>query len=310
MIDVGTDLLRAFVAVAESLNFTRASEMLHKTQSAVSQQIKRLESELGVPLFDRAGRSVRLTTQGESFLPYARRVLKAHDEAIATITDPDMTGLVRVGISDELSMCYFPEVLKRFAQYHPCVQVEVHCGFGAMLAKKLAMGELDLFINTSARIIPGGEIFAYTPLLWVGSCGHFAHKDNPLPLAMFLPGCSYLAYASEALHQAGRSFRVAYSSPSLAGIHAALASGMAISALITPSIPRGVVVLGSEDGLPPLPLVNVHMVRGRSVTRPADCFANIVRNVIQNGEAMRPAEPGEPSLMPWKEYLDGIGASA
>lgn len=289
MMNFGTDSLRSFVAVAEMLNFTRAAESAHKTQSAVSQQIRKLEEDLGVSLFERKGRGVQLTLAGETFLPHARRVLTVCDEAVSSVAAPELTGLVRVGLSDALAMTFFPEILKRFAGHSPGMRVETHCGDGDELQAKLAGGELDLFMTTSIRAIPSWEVIARTPLLWVGSNRHFAYKEDPLPLAMYLPGCSYREHAVEALHKAGRAYRLAYSSPSLAGIHVAIASGMAVSALITSSLPPNARLLGVEEGFPPLPLVNVYLVRAVAKGRGVECFCSLATEVVRQGEGMLPS---------------------
>lgn len=296
--DIGTDLLRSFVAVAETRNFTRASEAVHRTQSAVSQQIKRLETELGVQLFDRTGRTVTLTSVGESFLPNARRVLKAHDEAIATITTPDMTGLVRVGTTDELAMCYLPDILKHFAVHYPAMQVEVWTESGPNLMSKLAKGELDFYLNTSTMVHPGTEVVAYTPLLWVSSALHCAHEEAVVPLAVYSQSCSYRHHATEALSRAGRSYRIAYSSPALSGLHAALAAGTAVSILVAASLPPNPLILGPEDGFPPLPMANVYIAKAETLSRGAECFIRILREAIRQDDTMLPAPPEPPAPQP------------
>lgn len=294
MMDLGIELLRTFVAVAEGLHFTRAGERLHMTQSAVSQQIKRLERDLGVALFERKGPNVLLAPAGESFLPHARRVLQAHDEAVSALTAPEMIGLVKMGFSDELAMCYHPTALKRFAEHYPRIQIETHCDTDEMLEEKLALGDLDFYVNATVQPIPGAEILARTPLLWVASGCHFAQKEDPLPLAVFPKGSSYRDHAIRALEKARRDFRIAYSSPSLAGIHGAILSGLAVSMLIEPSIPPGAIVLGPEEHLPALPMVNIHLVRRADIPAVSTSLADIVGEVVrQVGGRPEPLAPRE-----------------
>ncbi|UZP67165.1 LysR family transcriptional regulator [Desulfovibrio mangrovi] len=284
--DIGTDLLRAFVAVAETLNFTRAAEAVHKTQSAVSQQIKKLESDLGVQLFDRSGRAVRLTSTGDTFLPHARRILKAHDEALAAVRTPELTGLVRVGTSDELSMRFFPTILKRFAEFYPAMQVEVRTDNSAELKRLLDANELDFFINTSTYLFAGTEIIAHTPLIWVSSAGYLVHKETPVPLAVYSQGCSYRQHAIEALNTAGLAYRIAYSSPSLAGLHAAIAAGAAVAALTPISLPPNALILGPQEGYPPLPMTNIYLAKGEKMTRGSNCFIKLACEIIRQEEAL------------------------
>jgi DNA-binding transcriptional LysR family regulator len=120
-LNLDTDLLRTFVAIADSGSFTRAGELVHRTQSAVSMQVKRLEEALGKPVFQRQGRTVALTAEGEALLGYARRILKLHEEAVATLTRPDLVGTVRIGIPDDYVMRFLPGILTRFAQAYPRV---------------------------------------------------------------------------------------------------------------------------------------------------------------------------------------------
>lgn len=289
MVDLGTDLLRTFVAVAETLNFTKASHLVHRTQSAVSQQIKRLESDLGKRLFAREGKGVSLSAEGEAFLPHARRILKVHDEALSQLNQPEMAGVIRVGVSDELATCFFPEILVRFAGWHPCLRVEVHCEFRDALTAKLARGELDLHLNTSLSHLPGARVLARTPLLWASAQGHLIHLEDTLPLAVFRQGCSYRRQALQALDLAGRPYWVAYSSPSLAGIQAAILSGLAVAPLIRPSLPAGAQVLGPEEKLPLLPMVNLYLARGRGGGPGVDRFCQLVEEVLRQENGLEPA---------------------
>ena len=125
--DLSTDLLRTFVAAADAQNFTTAGSIIGLTQSAVSMQMRRLEDGVGLPLFSRNGRVMALTPEGRSLLGYARRILKLHDEAIAAVTRPEMSGLVRLGAPDDLADKLLPGVLKRFFHTYPHVQVDVSC---------------------------------------------------------------------------------------------------------------------------------------------------------------------------------------
>lgn len=282
--NIGTDVVRAFVAVAEHLNFTRAGEQLHKTQSAVSQQIKKLESDLGVILFERNGPKVSLTQAGESFLPHARRMLKVHDDAMDSITNPDLSGKVRLGLSDELAMSFFPTIFKRFGEKYPRVNVEVLCGSNVLLESTFVKGELDLYVNTSTQVPPGGEIIAQTPLVWAGPKCHLVHTERPLPLAVFPASCAYVAAATNALNKADIDYREAYSSPSLAGLHAAVRSGMAVTVLTPESLPPKSQILGSKDGLPPLPQAFIYMKCKEDPKKTVDYFATLVTEVIREGK--------------------------
>ena len=150
---IDTELLRSFVAIADTGGFTRAAEAVNRTQSAISMQMKRLEDDVVQrALFERDGRQVRLTPEGQVLLGYARRILKLHGEVLNTLREPHMVGAVRIGTPDDYVMRFLPDILSRFAQAYPLVQVEVHCETSGQLLQRQ---DLDLTIVTRE---PGKEI--------------------------------------------------------------------------------------------------------------------------------------------------------
>ncbi len=115
--NIDTELLRSFVAIADHGGFTRAAAAVNRTQSAVSMQMKRLEEDvLQRPLFERNGRQVRFTAEGQILLGYARRILKLHGEVMTTLRQPHMVGAVRIGTPDDYVMRFLPGILSRFAK--------------------------------------------------------------------------------------------------------------------------------------------------------------------------------------------------
>ena len=125
LIDV--DQLRTFIAIVETGSFTKAAEVVHKTQSAVSMQMKRLEERLGKPIFARDGRASKLTEDGERLLDYARRIIKLNVEALAAFDDKELTGRVRLGLPDDYADRYLPEIMARFSRAYPGVELTVLC---------------------------------------------------------------------------------------------------------------------------------------------------------------------------------------
>jgi DNA-binding transcriptional LysR family regulator len=150
---IDSELLRTFVAIADHGGFTRAAEMVNRTQSAVSMQMKRLEEDVVQrPLFIRDGRQFSLTAEGQLLLGYARRILKLHSEVMSSMRAPHMVGTVRIGTPDDYVMRFMPGILSRFAQAYPLVQVELHCEPSFQLLQRQ---DLDLTIVTRE---PGTEI--------------------------------------------------------------------------------------------------------------------------------------------------------
>ncbi|WP_120996087.1 LysR family transcriptional regulator [Stutzerimonas urumqiensis] len=256
---IDTELLRSFVAIADHGGFTRAAEVVNRTQSAVSMQMKRLEEDvLQRPLFDRGGRQVRLTAEGQVLLGYARRILKLHGEVLTTLREPHMVGSVRIGTPDDYVMRFLPGVLARFAQTYPLVQVEVHCEPSYQLLQR---HDLDLTIVTREPGTEIGQLLRQERFVWAEAAGFNVHEQQPMPLAMFNSDCFCRAWACNALDGLDKPFRVAYSSPSLSAILAIVGAGLAVTAQLQSLIPADFRILGPAEGLPELPQSSIVLVR-------------------------------------------------
>ena len=256
---IDTELLRTLVAIADHGGFTRAAEHLNRTQSAVSMQMKRLEDDVVQRrLFEREGRQVRLNTEGQLLLGYARRILNLHGEVLSTLREPHMVGAVRIGTPDDYVMRFLPGILSRFAQSHPLVQVEVHCESSAQLLQRQ---DLDLSIVTR---MPGneiGQLLRQERFVWAEAQGFNPHEQSPMPLAMFNSGCFCRAWACNALDTQQRPYRVAYTSPSLSAIMAVVGAGLAVTAQLRSLITPDLRILGSHEGLPELPNCSIVLLR-------------------------------------------------
>jgi DNA-binding transcriptional LysR family regulator len=207
------------VAIAETGSFTTAASAVFRTPSAVSMQIKRLEELLGRAVFVRDARSVSLTIDGEMLLGYARRMLALNREAVSKFIMPDISGVVRLGSPDDFGERVLPHVLKRFAQSHPSVAVDVVIDQSSNLKRRLADRTLDMAILTcqGSSAPPGGEILLTEPIVWAGAKGGCAHLREPLPVSIWEEGCAWREGALAALGREGRNYRVAYMSAHTAG---------------------------------------------------------------------------------------------
>ena len=255
------DLLRTFIAIAETGSFTAAARRVHRTQSAVSMQIKRLEDLLGRQLLDRQSRASPLTTHGELLLDHARRIIRAHQEALAAFEAMQLQGNVTVGSPDDYASTFLPRILARFAETHPAVHVNVVCEPSMTLLERLQDGSVDLALVTEGSGESGGTVLHREPLVWVTSARHTAHLQDPLPLAVFHAGCCFRRWAIERLAASGRRFRIAYTSLSMAGIYAALEAGLAFSAEVRSNVRPGLRMLGPAEGFPELPEVGITLQR-------------------------------------------------
>src|SRR4249920_1772299 len=146
LIDI--DQLRTFIAIVETGSFTKAAEVVHKTQSAVSMQMKRLEERLSRPIFARDGRASKLTEDGERLLDYARRIVKLNVEALAAFDDAELTGRVKLGVPDDYADRYLPEIMARFSRAYPGVELTVVCEPSTALFERIDANEIDLAIVT------------------------------------------------------------------------------------------------------------------------------------------------------------------
>jgi DNA-binding transcriptional LysR family regulator len=283
--DFPIDLLRTFLAIVDTGSFTTAAQVVLRTQFAVSMQIKRLEETIGRPVFNRTGRSFTLTMEGESLIPYARRMLKLHEETVAALIRPEMVGAVRIGTPDDYAAQILPEILSRFAKSFPRVQVAVRCEPSSQLAPALEKGEIDLALLTGDCYLGKGqvEVVRRDPTLWVTSAHHLAHEEKPLPLAIFQAECVFREWAFQALDGVGIPYRIAYQSPSVAGILAAVSAGLAVTVLSGCIVPENARILTEQEGFPPLPETTIVLKRSPGTqSQVIDCMATYIKEGVRD----------------------------
>jgi DNA-binding transcriptional LysR family regulator len=266
------DLLRSFVLIAEGRSFTAAASLIGRTQSAVSMQVKRLEDLLGQPLLNRGkGGAVELTPHGRYLLEHARQILALNDSVMATFRTPLMSGTVRLGSPDDYALAYLPPILKRFAETHPAVQVDVRCSPSGELQRSLKAGELDLTLLSNGHQPPdwpAAELWR-GPLVWVTSTRFSPHRQDPLPLALASGhGCDWADAAVHALEQSGRRYRIAYTSASQIGTHAPVVAGLAVTVSTLSWLPEGLRPVRPDEGLPKLPEFAILMLKAKLPRQP------------------------------------------
>lgn len=277
------DVLRTFVAIAETGSFTTAANAVFRTPSAVSMQIKKLEDILGRAVFTRDARSVSLTTDGEMLIGYARRMLALNREAVSKFIVPDVSGVVRLGSPDDFGERILPNVLKRFAKSHPAIAVDVVIDQSSNLRRRMAAGELDLtIINcTKPADVPEAEVLLSEPIVWAGAKGGCAYMREPLPVSLWEEGCAWRKGALEALGQAGRSYRVAYMSAHTAGQRAAILSDLAVAPLPRSFIGDDLVELCEKDGMPKMGNYHLAMIVAPDASAPAQAAADHIRATLE-----------------------------
>jgi DNA-binding transcriptional LysR family regulator len=255
------ELLRSFVSVVEAGGFTRAGERVHRTQSTVSQQIKRLEDDIGQPLLYRNGKDVTPTEAGEKLLSYARRLLSLAEEARDVVARPAQEGAVRLGIPEDFAAYRLAKLLATFSREHPKLRLDIRADQSIYLKRDLERGELDLALFKRDAGENGGIAVWPERVHWVTSKSHPRDaREGSVPLIGFPAGCLYRARAIHALESAGRSWHMAYTSSSLAGIQAAVAAGMGLSILSEMSIQADHRVLTAKDGFKPIDKTEVALM--------------------------------------------------
>lgn len=255
------ELLRSFVSVVDSGGFTRAGERVHRTQSTVSQQIKRLEEDVGQPLLNRSGKDVTPTEAGERLLSYARRLLSLAEEARDVLARPGNEGAVRLGVPEDFAAYRLAKLLAGFSRSHPGLRLDVRSDQSTYLKRDLERGELDLALFKRAAGEKGGIAVWPERVHWVTSKSHPRDtRSGSVPLIGFPTGCLYRAGAIHALESAGRAWHMTYTSSSLAGIQAAVAAGMGLSILSEIAIQPDHRVLTAKDGFKPIDRTEMALV--------------------------------------------------
>ncbi|MGK8199661.1 LysR substrate-binding domain-containing protein [Burkholderia cepacia] len=307
--------LRSLVAGVDLGSFAKAADRVARSSSAVSAQIRKLEEQAGTPLFVKSGRGLALTDAGDAMLRYARRMIELNDEAAAAVRGVNLDGWVRVGLQEDFGEAILPDVLGRFARAHPKVRIEARVARNADLLDRLDANQLDLALvwgdPVSAALLSrpgiGSEVIAQVPMQWVGAAGGFgvpggadegaevgaaaAHASTggraageALPLVVFDRPCRFFGAATDALDRAGVPWRVAFTTPSLAGLWAAAAAGLGLTVRSHYGLPASVRVLDAASlGLPALPSLPLILLRRTSSATPTvDRLAWIVTQAVRD----------------------------
>ncbi|WP_414442016.1 LysR substrate-binding domain-containing protein [Burkholderia sp. 22PA0099] len=262
------DVLAMAVAVADAGSFVRGAARVHRSQSALSMQIRALEQSLGKQLFVRGARNVTVTPDGETLIAYARRLLALREEAWAAIVHPEVKGRVTIGVPDDYASSLLPPVLRKFSARYPKVEIQVVGLPSRALAPLLKDNKIDLACVTRMRGLNGAFVRA-EPMVWAGPpSGGAVWDERPLPVALFGAGSVARANAIRSLEAAGIAFRTSYESPSLMGLFSMVEAGLAIAPLARCAVPAHFSQQGPAHGLPALPDLDIVLARSARSNRP------------------------------------------
>src|SRR5258708_4515751 len=296
------ELLRSFVSVVDAGGVTPARERVPRPPSTLRPQIKRLEDEVGPPLFNPRGKDVTPTEAGERLLSYARRLLALAEEARDVMARPGSEGAVKLGIPEDFAAYRLAKLLATFSRSRPGLRLDVRADQSTYLRRDIERGDLDLALLKRGAGEKGGIARWPERRHWVTSNTHpIDTKTGSVPLIGFPAGCLYRARAIHALESAGRSWHMAYTSSGLAGIQAAVAAGLGLSILSDIAIQADHRMLTAKDGFAPIDKTEVALVASpdaspatlRLADRLAE-FCNQVQAKAADGvRSLSPRFPGE-----------------
>jgi len=260
--------LRTLAAIVRHESFGAAAVQLGKTQSAVTQQMQRLEELIGHPLFEKRGRQKRLTEHGERLLVYARHMLSINDEALRHLRQGRLEGTLRIGAPHDVAETILPSLLAEVVRSSPMLQLDVHVGRSPFLMESLKRGEIDMAISNRADAELQGVVLRTSPTVWLCGAAYVHDPSRPIPMIMADGPSIFRRLAQEALDDAGVAWTPRYTSSSLIGIRAALRAGLGVTARGVEQLDNGLRVLGAAEGLPPLPELVYRLYARQRVVNP------------------------------------------
>jgi DNA-binding transcriptional LysR family regulator len=268
MRNLDLELLRTLVTVARAGTFSGAAEKLHKTQSAITQQMQRLESLIGLPLFEKQGRNKHLSNHGTRLVGYARHMLAINDEAVRALQDIQLEGVLRVGAPLDVADTILPTLLTHIARSTPRIKLEIRTERSPLLMDAMRAGELDLSISTRFDQAFEGVVLRTSPTAWICS-GDYVHDPLvPVPLILADEPSIFRRFALAALEQSRTRWHINYLAPNLIGIKAAVRAGLGVTARSIELLGPDMRVLGEADGLPPLPDVPFFLLMRPDIINP------------------------------------------
>ena len=271
-------LLRSLSVIAETGTLAGAARRLHRTPSALSLQMAKLSELAGAPLFEPKGRLLALTAAGWLLAAHARTILRAHDEAVTAMHGTTLAGQARLGLVQDFADTLLTPTLTRLRDAHPKVQVQIRIAGSRALRQAIAEGDLDVAVVALSP--PGPTALVEEEMVWVGNpplC-----MQDPLPLALVSAPCPFSDAAMASLDALDRGCHVAVQTPSLAGIHAAIAAGLGIGCRTRRFAGTGLPILGAAEGLPALPRIGWGVVTRRTLSAAARTLDDIIQASLRS----------------------------
>ena len=255
------DVLRSFVTVADFASFTQASEILARSQPAISMQLKKLEKMLGRKLLQRNDQKLKLTEDGQVLFDYAKQILSLNDEVISIFVKPSISGNIRLGIPSEFATTVLPKIVGRFSQNYPTVSIDVSCDLSVNLLASRNEHEFDLILSLQDDLkIKKSDSVRTDELVWVTKDKHSAHLQTPIPLIAAPQGCIYRKRAIDKLDKLNRAWRIVYTIPDLSGIQSAIEEGLGVTVLAKSTVPDNLQIIKADKKFPKLGKIAIHLI--------------------------------------------------
>ncbi len=275
-------VLKSFLSIVETRNITRAAEKMGRTQAALSIQVKKLEEALDSSLFHRTGHALKLTSQGQLFLEYAKKIVQLESEVFSLLQEPDAEGEITLGTPEDFATHYLPDVLATFRLNHPRIQLKVYCDLTLKLMERFRQGDFDIIlVKRDPGRIQGGTQIWRERLIWAAGAD-YTYTDT-LSLVLSPEPCIYRARALAALTQGKIPWRVSYTSQSFAGIMAAVKAGLGITILPSNMLPNKVYQVPSSVGLPKVTEAEIALLKRPSLTKAGEMLTEHIINQMERG---------------------------
>ncbi len=254
------ELLRAYVAVVDTGSLTRAARQVHRTQAAVSMQMKRLEEQAGCPLFRKDGRTLALTDDGKQLVSYARRLLALHDEALSQLAPRENLPALRVGCPDDYAQSLLPLLVATLRSRHPELTLQLSCAPSITLRQRMDDGELDLTILTQAPGTDEGHLLLHDTGVWLCAPEFDWDGHAPLPLVLYEADCKFHSAALDGLTKQHRAHEVVALSSQASVLLALVRQLGAVTAVATTSKPDDLIEADPAWNLPMLPSIDIALL--------------------------------------------------
>ena len=276
------DCLRTFVTIVDVGSFAEAAQRVGRSASAVSLQINRLEDQVGAKLFQKVGRRMVQSPDGERLLNAARQMLDLNDRVVETLNHQHLSGEIGIGAIQDFADSVLPSVLARFGKAHPRVRITAKVDRSKALADAVDGGALDLAIGVHGWSSRPHKKIRTDKMVWLSSTDFVLADAERVPLVVFEPPCSFRDAAISCLNQAGREWDIVFTSPSLSGLQAAIEAGLGITARTSNSITGSLRPVPQSSRLPKLPSVDFAIYTKPDPSAPASRLCEIVVDELQS----------------------------